>query len=838
MKKGNLVFLLLFPFVVAFLGVSTATGGFNRIEKDLIDIQWDYPSQVGFKIQAQPIKLEAEQIYDKTCMLAYGNDLVWQIENVDPSDEEVYCTLTVSDRINSQGNFDYYLTPLKEGDVYLSVSNRKGTIKKTTTAVFYSSYGLTVTPKVEASNANIDSKLYYGEYDGIGANKKKAVIEYSFTPFPADTTNALRLEEASSNLSVDLHKGTVEIQDIQKPLEEAFFTLEYHGKIRKTSFVVVQNGVNVYDYSTLLSCTNQSEKGEIICLRKSFESLDNFALKDEKGNMKLENGMPVAKKNNVALFGTYLGKEKDGSAKWNFKNEVYSHETTGNTAYIDAWNEFASSSSLYRDSILSKSLYAGLRIQKDFYGNGYTLNFHNLAYPYGKTTMVTSDGKTATVPSLTTSNLFRGPLFTYCMGDPKRFPLIGLYGEDNAGIYLDGNDILVNDLDVKNADYGDSYSFLQYAGTVLNLHGDHIEIRNSKLHNGKNVVRAFSSKNSKIVNCLLSDALNFCLTLGSDEATPVDPDATSSFLQLDGSKKSAAYDDYLNGPGQDVLTSYLGSLGGDATESRAAEGAINSLQSASHPKTGLHDYATSLEVEDTLFYRSGVSPIGLENSFNGPFLYNLSPSLMGTLIQALNTPIDGAGHSLVPFVPKNMAFNMAPSKLNLIGKTDFFDDKKPSDFVLDGILQQDFTGLISILPDEIKDKIQKLNKDISIDAIFPLKEVLTQLAKDENLVYSEQGTISVPIAFYGGGYNGSNVETYRWKNFNDHYAGIKNCDLVHYYLYRPSQGQEVYWNLLYRIVTMVTGFAPFQFGFFDSSGSRFGKYPNLDTLKQNATSAL
>ena len=110
---------------MAFLGVSTATGGFNRIEKDLIDIQWDYPSQVGFKIQAQPIKLEAEQIYDKTCMLAYGNDLVWQIENVDPSDEEVYCTLTVSDRINAQGNFDYYLTPLKEGDVYLSVSNRK-----------------------------------------------------------------------------------------------------------------------------------------------------------------------------------------------------------------------------------------------------------------------------------------------------------------------------------------------------------------------------------------------------------------------------------------------------------------------------------------------------------------------------------------------------------------------------------------------------------------------------------------------------------------------------------------------------------------------------------------
>ena len=53
-----------------------------------------------------------------------------------------------------------------------------------------------------------------------------------------------------------------------------------------------------------------------------------------------------------------------------------------------------------------------------------------------------------------------------------------------------------------------------------------------------------------------------------------------------------------------------------------------------------------------------------------------------------------------------------------------------------------------------------------------------------------------------------------------------------------KENAEVYWNLLYRIVTMVTGFNPFQFGFFDSSGSRYGKYPNLDTLKQNATSAL
>ena len=39
---------------------------------------------------------------------------------------------------------------------------------------------------------------------------------------------------------------------------------------------------------------------------------------------------------------------------------------------------------------------------------------------------------------------------------------------------------------------------------------------------------------------------------------------------------------------------------------------------------------------------------------------------------------------------------------------------------------------------------------------------------------------------------------------------------------------------LYRIVTMVTGFEDFRFGFYDGSGSHVGLSPNVDDLKKNA----
>lgn len=61
------------------------------------------------------------------------------------------------------------------------------------------------------------------------------------------------------------------------------------------SFKVVKDGVNVYDYNQLLACTNKSTNGEIVVLRKSFESVNNLNNTTD---------------NNVVCFGNYTDGKK------------------------------------------------------------------------------------------------------------------------------------------------------------------------------------------------------------------------------------------------------------------------------------------------------------------------------------------------------------------------------------------------------------------------------------------------------------------------------------------------------------------------------------------------
>ena len=93
------------------------------------------------------------------------------------------------------------------------------------------------------------------------------------------------------------------------------------------------------------------------------------------GEVLLEDGKPVLKENNVECFGNYNPVTK----KFNFKNEIYRFVTTYNKNYIDQWNQSVATSG--GSNYISTEILVGLHIQKDFYGNGYTINMHNLTYP-------------------------------------------------------------------------------------------------------------------------------------------------------------------------------------------------------------------------------------------------------------------------------------------------------------------------------------------------------------------------------------------------------------------------------------------------------------------------
>ena len=85
---------------------------------------------------------------------------------------------------------------------------------------------------------------------------------------------------------------------------------------------------------------------------------------------------------------------------------------------------------------------------------------HNLAYPYEEQ-QLNIDGTLSIIPVLTSENKFRGPLPFYTLGDPNKLPLVTAYGQDNIGMYVDGDNITINDLELKNCDFGNSLANLE-----------------------------------------------------------------------------------------------------------------------------------------------------------------------------------------------------------------------------------------------------------------------------------------------------------------------------------------------------------------------------------------
>ena len=370
------------------------------------------------------------------------------------------------------------------------------------TVIIFKEGAIVVQSKIKASQNNIDPNIYYGEYDfDNNLNKQKATFE-----FEVKTIGDLQINDLQY---VNNTPDIIEIDEVNKIVKiktsgDASFTVKTNNdemvKPMTYSFKVVKDGVNVYDYNQLLACTNKSTNGEIVVLRKSFESVNNLNNTTD---------------NNVVCFGNYT----DGK-KIDFTSDVYSFETTYNQDYIKAWNEFVNSNPRYEK--ISNRLLAGIRVQKDFYGNGYTINLHNLTFPSSTMDVVDSNGNKTTIPALSKDDLYRGPLPFYSLGEHDNMPLIEAFGQDNVGMYVDGSDILINDVNLKNCDFGNLMSNLDYVGTVLETNGNNITIKNSRLSNGKQVVRSFSSTNVSILNSMLSNARNFLLTIGSNDYIKAD----------------------------------------------------------------------------------------------------------------------------------------------------------------------------------------------------------------------------------------------------------------------------------------------------------------------------
>ena len=102
---------------------------------------------------------------------------------------------------------------------------------------------------------------------------------------------------------------------------------------------------------------------------------------------------------------------------FNFASEVYRFTTTFDHDFIDKWNSICEN--------VSTTVVAAIHLTTNLYGNGFTINMHNLCYP-SLTSDVTIDGVNMTVPILDSTDLFRGPLVYLSLGAPKTSSTLGL----------------------------------------------------------------------------------------------------------------------------------------------------------------------------------------------------------------------------------------------------------------------------------------------------------------------------------------------------------------------------------------------------------------------------
>lgn len=793
--KKNLIILLLIPFLIALLGVVAINTTYTIVDNDIVGIKWSYNDIEVFE-KDKEYALIAEGINEKNYPAGKGNNLVWSVN--DSSYGE--CVLR---------NSLWYFTPLKEGECVLTCSNEKGNISKRMNVIVFErgTSVIIVQDKNKSSQNNIDPLTYYGEFDFEGGRKVNATFDIDIKVTPENPGSELFVEACSDNVSVDLDKSQVTITGSG----DAYFTIngtvgENKMKSMTYSFKVVDEGVNVYDYDDLLNCTNKSSEGEIVVLRKSFESIDYLETN--------------SKDSSVVCFGNY----NQNTKSFSFSNEVYKFTTTYNKNYIDQWNEYIRSQG--GSNIVSDQINVGLRVQKDFYGNGYTINMHNLTYPSDEIIQVV-DGVSISIPTLAPSDIFRGPLPFYALGDPNNMPLVKAFGQDNIGMYVDGDNITINDVNLKNCDFGNMMTNLNTVGTVLETNGDNITIINSRLSNGKTIIRSNSSMNTLVKNSLLSNSRNFLISIGTNEYIKVDENEEFNFIDSKGAVKKDIIKTYfeVNNSGDTVLNNYIS---GTFNNKLAMRNALLSIQSSLNRKEFVEGiYKGSMTIEDVLFYRSGIASIALESMFNGPFLNYSVPSSIDTILKMLTTS-DGTSLDKLKF--DHLSGMSYPVELKITGKTKFYDYKTANGLDISGLIEEN----ISTFAASIKPDYQGV---IDIDKIFPIKVYLMNEARNKGLTYMSS-YVNVPIAFYGGGINTSTV-SFDGLECIDQIGEALRIDFMDNYL---SLGQsndmiETLKNMMLKSVTVVTGYEPFKFICMKGNGYLYDETPKVSDLIENAKGA-
>ncbi|MBP5308723.1 MAG: hypothetical protein J6Z34_06280 [Clostridia bacterium] len=592
MKKRILSLVMVMPFIIMLLAF-----GFSKTVNLFVDLQpeflyCDYDENEAFEFSGQVWENGVELNAGVYPANATNSEIVWSL-----AEEEAFDGLPLSEDHPIAEIRNGRLYKYREGIVYITATVPNTGLTKTFRAYLIDDDG-SFEPKFviirgrDTSENSIKSteNRYYGLYDLINGEKVKRTETFTAKVYPSSAPQEIDVTLANADGCAEIlsEENTADGLVINVGLisdsgdNSAILRAEASGTDKAAfAFFKIADGVNVYSYDDLMYCTDEAHP-EITVMRVNLESRAN-----------------VAVHKNSALFGRETA--AGVSCEWRTIKSTY------DVRYYENGGE--------ADKAVIK---AGVTFRKNVYGNGYTINAHELCYP---------SSVMEKYETVNGENVKVGETASPSFSDPFQGPLIfvmdlscACYGQDNIGFLIEGDGIVIDNLTLKNCNNVNDLSNLDYVGTVVEVAGDDVRIKNCQIMNGRTVVRSMSNDNLIIESCILSYAREFILKVGSNKFVYAEPyEWGSSNRPSIPSGKNAAY----------------AFLSPDSDNDVPLKGAFDSTAT----------------VKDTYFHTSGVFCVGMDTHFAGTYLYNRNARI------------------------NNMAATSYPSKLSLVGDVRFYDWK-------------------------------------------------------------------------------------------------------------------------------------------------------------------
>ncbi|NLD26420.1 MAG: hypothetical protein GX661_03575, partial [Acholeplasmataceae bacterium] len=439
-----------------------------------------------------------------------------------------------------------------------------------------------------------------------------------------------------------------------------------------------------------------------------------------------DDGKKVIVQKNIMLGENYL--------QWNGPD----YEMTVDLKAVLANHTFLTTAdwTYYQNNNLPQpKLYYLIEFKNDVYGNGYQLNAHYL------TNQVLHNFQKAA---------FFGPSNLVSMGE-----FASVKAQDNVSFLIRTDGVIVDNIELSGCNDVTDLTALNHVGTTVEVMADDVYITNSYLKNGRTVLRAYGEYKShnyqsaaqpvtspnrdrpinvNLIGCILSNAREFILKIGTNEHILGD---ITGFTSHDDAFRKAS----PRLPKSDGINYYEGYNQPVNTTNLQDEFFINTY------------VKTFMNVRDCLFNNSGLFSIGIETNFSGPVLDG-----MNYLFNFQDDPYNWV----------NIAGTGFAALLRLEGEIKIYDWKNithidssclievGSDETYRELLNFDIRGILTNLYEvannpELTDELEDYQ-----DVMEMFKEVVTPYGgvdQDGNQKFYVHGG----IAFYGGGKNYSMV---------------------------------------------------------------------------------